>query len=136
MTNNEKLCLCQQAIEAANNSYSPYSGFKVGAALLCDDGSVFLGTNVENASYSATNCAERVALQTAVANGKRGFKAIAIAGGKNKIGESLCPPCGACRQVLTELCSADFLVILAVEDGYEEYPLSQLLPLSFSKDNL
>lgn len=136
MTTKEKTELCRQAISAANNSHSPYSGFKVGAALLCDDGSLFLGTNVENASYSATNCAERVALQTAVANGKRDFKAMAIAGGKKTVGERVCSPCGVCRQVLAEFCDGDFLLLLAKEDGFEEYELSRLLPLSFTKENL
>ena len=136
MTNDEKLKLCQKAIEIANNSYSPYSDFKVGAALLCEDGTVFLGTNIENASYSATNCAERVAIQAAVTNGKRHFKAIAIAGGKETVGETSCPPCGICRQVLSEFCDGDFVVLLAKNIGFEEYNLSQLLPFSFSKDNL
>ena len=132
MTDNQKLNLCKQAIEIANNSYSPYSNFKVGAALLCDDGTVFVGTNIENASYSVTNCAERVAIQTAVANGKRNFKAIAIAGGKENVGETICPPCGICRQALTEFCDGDFIILLAKENGFEEYTLSQLLPNSFT----
>ena len=136
MTTKEKTNLCRQAVSAANNSHSPYSGFKVGAALLCEDGSLFLGTNIENASYSATNCAERVAIQTAVANGKRNFKAMAIAGGKERVGELACPPCGVCRQVLSEFCKGDFILLLAKSEGFEEYTLSQLLPLSFNKDNL
>ncbi len=136
MTDNEKKLLCLQAIKSADNAYAPYSGFKVGAALLCDDGSVFLGCNIENASYSATICAERVAIQTAVANNKKSFKAIAIAGGKGSVGEIPCPPCGVCRQVLSEFCDSATLVLLAKNGGYEEYSLSQLLPLSFTKENL
>ena len=136
MTNKDKENLCNLAIKAAENAYSPYSGFKVGAALLCDDDSVFLGCNIENSSYSATNCAERVAVQNAVSTGKRSFKAIAIAGGRDNVGERLCPPCGVCRQVLSEFCNKDTAVLLVKEDGYEEYTLSQLLPLSFGKENL
>ncbi len=124
------------AKSAASNAYAPYSGFKVGAALLCDDGSVFTGCNIENASYSATVCAERVAICSALSNGKRGFTAIAIAGGREAVGEISCPPCGVCRQVLSELCKGDFKIILANSQGYEEYTLSELLPKSFSKNNL
>jgi len=136
MTNTDKLNLITLATEAAKNAYSPYSGFNVGAALLCADGSVFTGCNIENSSYSATNCAERVALQNAVSQGKTGFVAIAIAGGRETVGENLCPPCGVCRQVLSEFCKDDFIILLAKKNGYEEYTLSQLLPLNFSKANL
>ncbi len=137
MTENEKKALCVKAVQAAKNSYSPYSKFKVGAALLCDDGSVVLGCNIENASYSATICAERVAIQTAIANNKKSFKAIAIAGGKDTVGENVCSPCGVCRQVLAEFCNPEtFLILLAKDGGYEEYTLSQLLPYGFTKDNL
>lgn len=135
MTNSEKLMLCKHAINAANNAYSPYSGFNVGAALLCKDGSVYLGCNVENASYSATNCAERVAVQSAIAEGKRDFAAIAIAGGKEIIGEEICPPCGICRQVLAEFCNPDeFVVLLAKNNEFEEHLLRDILPLSFTNE--
>ena len=137
MTDIEKKVLCEKAIQAAENSYSPYSKFKVGAALLCDDGRVVLGCNIENASYSATICAERVAIQTAIANNKKSFKAIAIAGGKETVGEKVCSPCGVCRQVLAEFCNPEsFSVLLAKDGGYEEYTLSQLLPFGFTKENL
>lgn len=134
MINKNELIL--KAVEASKSSYSPYSGFRVGAALLCKDGSIYLGTNIENSSYSATICAERVAFFKAVSEGKRDFKAIAIVGGKENVGETLCPPCGACRQVMSEFCDGDFLVLLPKKDGFEEYRLSELLPLSFSDENL
>ena len=137
MTQTEKTNLVSMAIKAAQNAYSPYSKFKVGAALFCEDKTVFCGCNVENSSYSATNCAERVAFQSAVAQGKRNFLAIAIAGGEQCIGEELIPPCGICRQVMAEFCDADsFIILLAKKDGFAEYKLKDLLPLSFSKENL
>ena len=136
MTNKEKEMLCKSAIKAADNAYSPYSGFKVGCALLCDDGSLFLGSNIENASYSATNCAERVALQSAVAAGKRRFTAIAVAGGRERVGEDICPPCGVCRQALNEFCDGDMTVLLVNSNGFDEYKLSNLLPLAFNKEKL
>ncbi len=132
----DKQNLIDSAIKAAERSYSPYSGFRVGAALLCSDGSVFTGCNVENASYSATACAERTAIQTAISNGKKDFTAIAIAGGREEVGKNLCPPCGVCRQVLCEFCSKDFIILLAKENGFEEYTLQQLLPLNFGEQNL
>lgn len=137
MTNSQKTDLINKAKEAAKNAYSPYSGFKVGAALLCSDGEVYVGSNVENSSFSATNCAERIAIQTAVSKGKRDFLAIAIVGGKENLGESIVPPCGICRQVMYEFCDPyKFVVILAKNDGYEEYLLNDILPLAFSKENL
>ena len=91
---NEKLL--ELAHKAAKNSYSPYSGFSVGAAVLCDDGSVYLGCNVENVSFSATNCAERTAMFSAVADGKRKFKKIAIAAHRKDGQVIFTPPCGVC----------------------------------------
>ena len=124
--------LISLAKSAAKNSHSPYSGFRVGAALLCDDGSIYLGTNIENSSYSATVCAERTAFFKAVSEGKRGFTAIAIAGGREEVGVELCPPCGICRQVMAEFCDPDkFQIILVKEKGYEEYLLRDILPLAF-----
>ena len=121
----------KHALEARKTAYSPYSEFCVGAALLTTDGEVFCGCNVENAAYSATCCAERSALFAAVSNGKRSFSAIAIAGGhKGKI-ENACPPCGVCRQALSEFCDKDLKVLLATEDGYEAHTLGELLPLTF-----
>ena len=99
MTNRELIDL---AIRAQANAYAPYSGFKVGAALLCEDGEVFVGANVENSSFGLTNCAERSALFAAVSAGKRSFKAIAVVGGADGVVSDFCPPCGACRQALAE----------------------------------
>lgn len=124
--------LCQLAIEAMGHSYSPYSGYKVGAALLCEDGSVYQGCNIENASYTPTICAERTAIFKAVYDGHRDFAAIAICGGKDGIIEGLFPPCGVCRQVMREFCRDDFLVYLVKPQGYEVRTLAQLLPDSFS----
>ena len=121
------------AIEAMGRAYAPYSGYKVGAALLCADGAVYQGCNIENASYSPTICAERTAFAKAVSEGQREFTAIAICGGKDGIIEGLFPPCGVCRQVMREFCRDDFIVYMADRDGkYETRTLSQLLPDSFS----
>lgn len=123
--------LMKLAIEARKNSYSPYSGFAVGAALLCDDGSVYTGCNIENAAYSPTNCAERTAFYKAVSEGQRNFKAIAIAGGKEEL--TTCYPCGVCRQVMSEFCLPDqFDVVCGVSDeAFEIIKLEELLPKSF-----
>ena len=130
MTNKE---LIKLALEARKNSYSPYSGFRVGAALLSDDGLVFCGANVENASYSLTCCAERTALFTAVASGCRSFTAIAIVGGKEDTPTEFCPPCGACRQALAEFSRNGSLRVLLYDgENIKETPLAALLPQSFS----
>lgn len=123
--------LIRQAIEARKNSYSPYSGFQVGAALLCKDGTVYTGCNVENAAYGPSNCAERTAIFKAVSEGKREFTRIAIVGGHE--GESVAPtPCGVCRQVMSEFCKPSFEVIMAVsETEYEVMTLGDLLPRGF-----
>ena len=123
--------LVSKAKEAMQYAYSPYSGYKVGAALLCKDGSVYTGCNIENAGYSSTNCAERTAFFKAVSEGEREFVAIAICGGKDGVIEGLFPPCGVCRQVMREFCGDDFLVYLAAKDGIETYILKELLPVSF-----
>lgn len=131
----EKLYLLAAA--AAKNSYSPYSGFAVGAALLTEDGTVFTGCNVENASYSVTVCAERVALCTAVAAGYRKFKAIAVAGGRDHSELTVCPPCGLCRQALAEFCGSELSVILSDgEGGIAEHSLGELLPMSFGSSSM
>lgn len=124
--------LITAALEARKNSYSPYSGYSVGAAILTEDGSIFTGCNIENASYGATNCAERTAIFSAVAAGHRRFKAIAVVGGKEN--ESDLPyPCGICRQVLSEFCGRDFKILIArSEDDYSEHTLEELLPFSFT----
>ena len=124
--------LVQLAIEAMQGSYSPYSGYKVGAALLCADGTVYQGCNIENASYSPTNCAERTAFFKAIYDGKRDFEAIAICGGKDGVITGLFPPCGVCRQVMREFCKDDFKVYMITPDGYESRTLADLLPDSFS----
>ena len=129
--------LVEKAIEAREKSYSPSSGFAVGAALLANDGRIFTGANIENSSYTPTVCAERVAVFTAVHAGYRDFSAIAIVGGKagEKITE-LCPPCGVCRQVLAEFAGGDLKVILSDGTDTEVLTLSELLPRGFSRDNL
>lgn len=123
-------------------SYAPYSKFHVGAALLAEDGMVYTGCNIENSSYGATNCAERTAFFKAVSDGAHSFRAIAIAGGMEAPDGSLeqqtiAPPCGICRQVMSEFCGPDFEIVLLGEDGNPQiHTLSELLPLSFSKDKL
>ena len=124
------------AVEAMGKAYAPYSGFQVGAALLCSDGTVFTGCNIENAAYSPTNCAERTAIFKAVSEGRKDFTAIAICGGKGGKITGLCTPCGVCRQVLSEFCKADFPIYLAHKDGYKTLTLGDLLPYSFGEDSL
>ena len=123
--------LMQYAIDAMARAYAPYSHYQVGAALLCADGAVYQGCNIENASYSPTICAERTAFSKAVSEGQRDFVAIAICGGMNGVITSLCTPCGVCRQVMREFCKDDFMVYMAKPDGIEERTLAQILPDSF-----
>ena len=126
--------LIDLAKEAMTHAYAPYSGYKVGAALLCADGTVYQGCNIENAAYGPTNCAERTAIFKAVYDGKRDFIAIAVCGGKNgKITGSF-PPCGVCRQVLREFCNDDFTVYMVGQSGYTTVTLADLLPYSFQAD--
>ena len=124
--------LVKLALKARKNAHAPYSGFRVGAALLCRDGSVFCGANVENASYSLTCCAERSALFAAVSAGKREFDAVAVVGGKGDEVNEFCPPCGACRQALSEF-SADRKLKVILFDGKSEKEicLDELLPFGF-----
>ena len=127
--------LFNEALKARENSYSPYSEYKVGAALLCEDDSVYTGCNIENAAYTPTVCAERVALFKAVSEGKRKFKAIAIAGGKQKT--ETCTPCGVCRQVMAEFCDSKKFEIIFLKDGeLKSLTLDEFLPMSFSPLNL
>lgn len=128
--------LLSMAKDAMQYSYSPYSGYKVGAALLCKDGSVYTGCNIENAGYSSTNCAERTAFFKAVSEGKREFIAIAICGGKDGVTKGEFPPCGVCRQVMREFCEDDFLIHLESEDGTQTYTLNELLPVSFRPETI
>ena len=125
--------LCTLAIKSMNNAYSPYSGYKVGAALLCDNGKVFTGCNVENSSYGATVCAERTAIFKAVSDGERDFSMLAVAGGKeNELSDKFLP-CGICRQVMSEFCKPEFIVLVVTsENTYKEFTLSELLPKAFS----
>ena len=125
--------LCTLAIKSMNNAYSPYSGYKVGAALLCDNGKIFTGCNVENSSYGATVCAERTAIFKAVSDGERDFSMLAVAGGKeNELSDKFLP-CGICRQVMAEFCKPEFIVLVVTsENTYKEFSLSELLPNAFS----
>lgn len=124
--------LVELAKAAMTHAYAPYSGYKVGAALLCADGTVYQGCNIENASYSPTNCAERTAFFKAIYDGKRDFQAIAVCGGKDGIITGKFPPCGVCRQVMREFCNEDFKVYMITPEGYEKRTLAELLPDSFS----
>ncbi len=128
--------LCGLAEEAMTHSYSPYSGYKVGAALLCADGSVYQGCNIENASFTPTICAERTAIFKAVYDGHRDLTAIAVCGGKDGVITGAFPPCGVCRQVMREFCGDDFTVYLVKPGGYERRTMAQLLPDSFSNSNM
>lgn len=139
MTKEEILTLIKEAYEAQKKSYSPYSGFCVGAALLTEDNKVYRGCNIENAAYSPTNCAERTAFFKAVSEGERDFRAIAIVGNmKDAVPdiEEFVSPCGVCRQVMAEFCNpGEFKIILANRpDNYRVYTLMELLPLGFSLD--
>lgn len=124
--------LMNTATLARRLSYSPYSGFSVGAALLTESGKVYTGANIENSGYSATVCAERVAFFRAIAEGEREFSAIAIAGGKGDTPDHGVAPCGVCRQVMTEFCRGDFEIVL-LEDGVSVYTLDGLMPKRFEK---
>ncbi len=125
--------LIQSAKNAAKTAIAPYSGFKVGSALLCEDGSIYTGCNIENSSYSATVCAERVAFFKALSEGKRAFKAIAIVGGRDEVAKDACYPCGVCCQVMSEFCDINrFQLILPHGDGCLELLLSDVFPNPFA----
>ncbi len=130
--------LIRQAIRARENSYCPYSGFAVGAALLAADGSIYTGCNIENVSFTPTCCAERVAFFKAVSEGQKEFVRIAVVGGAK--GEPLkrTVPCGVCLQVMLEFCKPDeFEVVIAIsEDEYEVKKLEELLPYGFTTEIL
>ena len=130
--------LIDTAIEQLKFSYTPYSNFKVGAALLTKSGQIYTGCNIENASYTPTNCAERTAFFKAVSEGVRDFQAICIVGGKNGKLTEYTAPCGVCRQVMMEFCNPKtFQIILAVDkERYEIYTLEELMPLGFGPLNL
>lgn len=130
--------LIREAIFAMNHAYTPYSNYKVGAALLTKDGKIYQGCNIENAAYSPTNCAERTAFFRAVYDGEREFSAICVVGGKDGELTEFAPPCGVCRQVMMEFCNPEtFKIILATsEDHFEVYTLKEMLPLGFGPGNL
>lgn len=130
--------LIDTAIEQLKFSYTPYSNFKVGAALLTKSGKIYTGCNIENASYTPTNCAERTAFFKAVSEGVRDFQAICIVGGKDGKLTAYTAPCGVCRQVMMEFCNPKtFQIILAVDkERYEIYTLEELMPLGFGPLNL
>ena len=123
--------LMRLAEEARAYSYTPYSGFAVGAALLTKSGKVYTGCNIENASYTPTVCAERTAVFKAVSEGEKEFAAIAIIGGPAGEKGRFCAPCGVCRQVLREFCELDFRILLGSVDKVQAYTLGELLPTSF-----
>ncbi len=125
------------AIKEMEKSYSPYSNCKVGAALLCKNGKVFTGANIENSAFSPTICAERVAIFKAVNEGEKDFLKIAVVGGKNGIIDGIFAPCGVCRQVMREFCDDDFTIIMGESDEeYKTVTLKDLLPLSFSPEDV
>lgn len=130
--------MIQLAIEQLQFSYTPYSGFKVGAALLTKSGKFYTGCNIENAAYTPTNCAERTAFFKAVSEGEREFTAICVVGGKDGVLTEYAAPCGVCRQVMMEFCNPQrFLIILATgTDHYDVYTLKELLPQGFGPANL
>ena len=135
MINREELV--KRAVEARLRAYSPYSNFCVGAAILCDDGEIFEGANIENASYGVANCAERTALFTAVYAGKRNFRAICVVGSRR--GEEIsefCAPCGICRQALDEFFLRDAEVILFDGKDMKIKTLAEMLPEAFDRSSL
>ena len=129
--------LIETAVKAREMAYAPYSHYKVGAALLAKSGKIYTGCNVENASFTPTNCAERTAFFKAISEGDREFEMIAIVAGKD--GEELsknCTPCGVCRQVMTEFCDKDFKIILGTPDDFKVLTLEEIMPYSFSSTEL
>lgn len=125
--------LIEKAFSMLKYSYSPYSHFAVGAALLSESGTIYGGCNIENSAFGPSNCAERTAIFKAISEGVKDFEAICIVGGANGIVKDFCPPCGVCRQVLREFCKPDFKIILAKSTKeFKTYTLSELLPESFS----
>ena len=129
--------LILKAIESMKNSYSPYSNFKVGAALLSESGKVYTGCNIENVAFGPSICAERVAFFKAISEGEKNFSKIAVVGGKDGIISSSTPPCGVCRQVMREFCNDDFEILIVRENGnYDKVLLKDLLPNSFKPEIL
>ncbi|WP_099205458.1 cytidine deaminase [Scatolibacter rhodanostii] len=135
---NQKQLLVKEALNARENAYAPYSGFSVGAALLTKSGKIYTGCNIENVSYSATNCAERTAIFKAVSEKEREIEMIAVVGGKQ--GEPVkdfCSPCGVCRQVMVEFCEPNTKILLVkTAEEWQEWELKDLLPAAFQKTSL
>lgn len=128
--------LMQLAEEARKRSYCPYSHFAVGAALLTKSGKVYTGCNIESASYTPTNCAERTAVFKAISEGEREFVTIAVIGATEGEKGKFCAPCGVCRQVLREFCSLDFRILLGTPEEVKAFTLEELLPASFAPSDL
>ncbi len=125
--------LISAALAAREKAYTPYSKFKVGAALMTAEGKIYTGCNIENAAFSPTCCAERTAFFKAVSEGEKNFSAIAVVGGQEGKPLDYCPPCGVCRQVMVEFCdTASFIVVLAKDEyDYKTFTLNEILPISF-----
>ena len=138
MSDQEKRELIQKALEARRMAYAPYSHYLVGAALFTEDGSIYQGGNIENASYGATNCAERTAVFKAVSEGKRRIRAMAVTGGMEDTEPSdYAYPCGICRQVLQEFGTEDMQLIIAKSiTDYREFSLKELLPFGFGGESI
>ena len=128
--------LLTAAQKVKNRAYAPYSHYQVGAALLTKSGQIYVGCNIENASYGATNCAERTALFSAIASGEKDFEAIALVGGYENQIDGHIVPCGICCQALSEFCDKDFLIIIKNEESYRTIKLQDLFPYAFSSQNL
>jgi len=129
LSENDISSLLESAAAARENAYAPYSGFRVGAALLCASGKIYVGVNVENISFGGTICAERAAVCAAVASGERAFSALAVTAGSSTV-----TPCGICRQVLSEFSKdGELVVICGVDGGYKTFSLDNLLPEAFAQ---
>ena len=124
------------ANEARKFAYTPYSHFKVGAALLTKSGKLYTGCNIENSSYTPTVCAERTAVFKAGSEGESDFAVIAVVGGKEENPLEFCSPCGVCRQVLAEFCGEDFRILLGNPEKFQSYTVDEILPFSFTKKDL
>ncbi len=138
MNDSQKEALLKKAKEMLAFSYTPYSHFNVGAALLSKSGKIFGGCNIENAAYGPSNCAERTAFFNAVSSGEKSFEAIAVVGGPDGQIKDFCPPCGVCRQVMMEFCKPkEFLILLQNDQGQiKEFTLEEILPLGFGPADL
>ena len=133
----DRKALVEAAVAAREKAYSPYSNFCVGAALLCADGEVIIGANIENSSYGGTICAERVAMTHAVVSGKKDFSAIAIVGAhRSEEISAFCAPCGICRQFMAEFCEKNFEILLYDGKEIRSYTLEEILPAAFTKSDL